>query len=338
MTSTNTRILQLNVEGLTRAKRDLIRHLADEFNTNVILLQETHANNEDKLQIEGYNTIDYVPSKHHGIATYVREGIHVKSTQKSPEGCPIEWISITIDDTSIVNIYKPPPNTASIQSLPLITSITIACGDFNSRNTLWGYPDTNQNGETVAQWAESFDLHLLYEAKDNKLFFSGRHKTWTNPDLCFVSKTIAQSCERYVLDKFPRSGHCPIIIATEVGMKINSLGKKRWNFRKADWNKFTELTDSLTHGLPDPSGPPTVTYNAFTSMLSSAAKASIPRGRRDNYIPCWDAGCEEALQNYNTASIDQKPAKGDQLLQILGEKRRARLEETVTSIDFTHSS
>ena len=76
MTSTEIRILQLNVEGLTRAKRDLVRHLADEHHANIILLQETHAETEQKLEIEGFNLIDFIPSKHHGIASYACDGIN----------------------------------------------------------------------------------------------------------------------------------------------------------------------------------------------------------------------------------------------------------------------
>ena len=338
MSSPDTRIFQLNVEGLTQAKRDLIHHLANENNVNVLLLQETHIDSEEKLLIEGFSTVAFVPSKHHGIATYVREGIQVNSTQQSPPCNEIEWIVINLGDTSIINVYKPPPSVLTPQCLPCGGTTSIVCGDFNSRNTMWGYPDTNQNGDTIEQWADLCNLHLLYDAKDNKSFFSGRHKTWTNPDLCFISRNLTSSCERTVLEKFPRSGHCPIVISSKVSFKINSLGKKRWNFRKADWAKFTDHTESLSKDLPNPAGETSDAYRAFTNMLSVAAKASIPRGHRKNYIPCWDKECESALNAYNTASPDEKPSKSDLLMEVLGNKRRTRWEETVSSIDFTHSS
>ena len=150
MKSSNISILQLNAEGLTRTKRDLICHLADK-NNSVILLQETHATAEENLSIEGYSTIAFIPNKHHGLATYAREGTHITSTQKSPEDNCIQWIRITIGDVSIVNIYKPPPETVTIRQLPPVVSTTIACGDFNSSNTLWGYSDSNANGEMIAR-------------------------------------------------------------------------------------------------------------------------------------------------------------------------------------------
>ena len=337
MTSTDIRLLQLNVEGLTRVKRDLIRHLADINHVNIILLQETHCTEEEKLAIEGYNIIDFIPSKHHGIASYTCDGVTAKPIQKSTDDSSIEWITIDVDVCTIVNIYKPPPSTATQRNLPSVTGPAIVCGDFNSRNTAWGYPETNSNGQSVACWADRLGLHLLYDAKDHPSFFSGRHKKWSNPDLSFVPNVSAHNCERIVLDKFPKSGHCPIIIGTNTSVKIKSLNKKRWNFRKANWDKFTSLTDTLSQDLPPPTGK-SEAYSAFTTMLSTAAKSSIPRGRRSQYIPCWDDECEVALKEQNAASDSEKPEKSEILLNILGEKRRVRWEETIDSIDFTHSS
>ena len=73
-------------------------------------------------------------------------------------------------------------------------------------------------------------------------------------------------------------------------------------------------------------------------MLTASAKASIPRGRRNQYIPCWDADCEEALKDHRNATEREKPEKSDILMNILGDKRRERWEEVVYIVDFTHSS
>ena len=162
---------------------------------------------------------------------------------------------------------------------------TIVCGDLNSRNTAWGFPDMNTNGHSIACWADGVGLNLLYDTKDHPTFFSGRHKKWSNPYLFFVPTNIAYKCERIVLDKFPKSGHCPIVIDNSAKVKIKTLNKKRWNF-----------TDTLSQNLPSATGSTSEVYSAFTSMLSSAAKASIPRGRRGQYIPCWYENCEAALK------------------------------------------
>jgi len=64
---------------------------------------------------------------------------------------------------------------------------------------------------------------------------------------------------------------------------------KRLNFRKADWKHFCFLTGETVEILP----PPDTTnieraYQEFCVSLLSAAKQCIPRGRRKNYVPCWD--------------------------------------------------
>ena len=57
-------ILQLNAEGLTRAKRDLIRHFTDKHDANVLLIPETHIYDVAELSIGGLSLTDHVPDKH----------------------------------------------------------------------------------------------------------------------------------------------------------------------------------------------------------------------------------------------------------------------------------
>ena len=44
-------LLQLNVEGLTKAKINVIEYLAQKYNPTAILLQETHAKDTSRLKI-----------------------------------------------------------------------------------------------------------------------------------------------------------------------------------------------------------------------------------------------------------------------------------------------
>ena len=55
-------------------------------------------------------------------------------------------------------------------------------------------------------------------------------------------------------------------------------------------------------------------------------------------MPCWDEECEEALASYNEASPADKPSRSDELMALLGQKRRKRWNETISTVDFTHSS
>ena len=64
--------MQLNVEGLTKAKCAIIEHLMEKHKATAILLQETHSLNLSKLKIFGFNLAACTNSSTHGTATFVK--------------------------------------------------------------------------------------------------------------------------------------------------------------------------------------------------------------------------------------------------------------------------
>ena len=94
---TGPAILQLNVEGLTRPKCEVIQKIATENAISVILLQETHATSNEKIKIYGYSLIDSINHPKHGIATLVRNDLPASVIGRSKEGSETEWITIMIN-------------------------------------------------------------------------------------------------------------------------------------------------------------------------------------------------------------------------------------------------
>ena len=139
-------VLQLNVEGLTTAKLEVLRHLADSTGAAVLLLQETHCTSNNILKIPGFHLTGSTLSKQHGVATFVRTEISWSATSQSPPGSNIEWLVTKIQETSVVNVYKPPPSELSATSLPSVPAPAIYAGDFNCQHTDWGYNHTTPNG------------------------------------------------------------------------------------------------------------------------------------------------------------------------------------------------
>ena len=64
-------VLQLNIEGLTASKINVLHHLAVQYEALVILLQETHCACADKLTIPGFALTGSSLSRKHGHATFV---------------------------------------------------------------------------------------------------------------------------------------------------------------------------------------------------------------------------------------------------------------------------
>ena len=176
-------------------------------------------------------------------------------------------------------------------------------GDFNCRHADWGYDDNSPDGECLAGWASINCLVLLYNAKDAASFYSGRWNTGTNPDLAFASVgPNSRLPDRRVLDKFPRSQHRPSLITPpRFAMAVPSMPVKRWNFRKAKWSHYIALTNKFAKTLlPPDSLDVDAAYQDFCNIIKKAAKKTIPRGYRNNYIPCWDASVNHSIKPFRS--------------------------------------
>ena len=80
-------------------------------------------------------------------------------------------------------------------------------------------------------------------------------------------------------------------------------------------------------------------YQDFCNAISTAAKKYIPRGRRNDHIPCWDAKCENLYQMFLQSPEGSDSSRAaSALLSRLDRKRRDRWSEAVQTIDFSHSS
>lgn len=321
-------VLQLNVKGLTIAKLEVIRHLAQFNEVAAVLLQETHCVSNDNLKLPGFSLAGSIHSKKHGMATFVGEGLIWSAISPSPPDCNIEWLATKIEDTSVVKVYKPPPTALTVTSLPNMTASTIYAGDFNCQHTDWGYNQTLQDGEGLSEWASSAEALLLLDSKELPSFFFARWNSYTNPDLAFaVSRSSDLKPDRRVLDSFPRSHHRPSVI------KVSSLvqpaaGKpvRRWNFRKANWQRFMVEMEQRSAGLPDPDATDAGTAcSTYCEVLLRAAIHNIPRDFNKNYIPGWDEECSCLLRQHQQAnSKEEMDATATTLLQKLDYTRKPR--------------
>ena len=115
---------------------------------------------------------------------------------------------------------------------------------------------------------------------------------------------------------------------------------KRWNFRKAKWSHYIALTNKFAKTLlPPDSLDVDAAYQDFCNTIKKAAKKTIPRGYRNNYIPCWDAECESLYKTFlQSPQGDDSSLAATAPLAKLDRKRRDRWFEAVQNIDFSHSS
>ena len=323
------------------AKREILQQLAAEHTANTILVQETHQTTQEHLKLHGFLLADHIPSKHHGIATFIKNNINFSHIGNSEEEDPTEWIAIKIGHVEITNVYHPPPAIFDPSCLPAVSEQFILSGDLNCRHETWGYPNANSNGENLANWVSLNNLVTLFDPKQPASFHSGRWNRGTNPDIAFCTQLHGITPVRSVLGRFPRSQHRASLISTPpLICTTGSAPLPRWNFRKADWDHFTAKLEETAEQLPIPDKRSVNRdYRFFTNLIKSTAKKFIPRGFRKSYIPMWDDECAALYQTYEEAEdpSDIKLAATN-LLGKLDEKRQARWKETIAGIDFTHSS
>ena len=122
-----------------------------------------------------------------------------------------------------------------------------------------------------------------------------------------------------------RSGF-PIATPPRFKVPAQSDPVKRWNFRKADWKRFCFLKGESVKKLPPPDTPDIDrAYQNICEYLLSAAKQYIPRGRRKNYVPCWDKECENLYRSFIRAPVGTASDRAaSSLLSRLQQKKQER--------------
>ena len=85
----------------------------------VILLQETHCTDAEKLVLPNYQLAGSSLSWKRGLATFVHERLRYTLFDQSPSTSEIEWLCVNVDGYKIVNVYKPPPTRLRTLDLPV---------------------------------------------------------------------------------------------------------------------------------------------------------------------------------------------------------------------------
>ena len=116
----------------------------------------------------------------------------------------------------------------------------------------------------------------------SKSFNSARWKRGYNPDLIFVSESIANMCSNSVMEPIPQTQHRQICAhANPVVVAHPTPFKRRFNLRKADWYGYSTELDKLIEDVdPIPEH-----YGGFVDKVRVASRRYIARGYRTNHIP-----------------------------------------------------
>ena len=124
-------ILQLNIEGFTASKMNLLHHLVVQYEALVILLQETYCTCADKPTIPGFPLARSSLSRKHDLATFVHDRLKWTLVHHSPAASETEWLCVDVDGYQIVNVYKPRPTRLQASDQPVFPHPILYAGNFN---------------------------------------------------------------------------------------------------------------------------------------------------------------------------------------------------------------
>ena len=214
---------------------------------------------------------------------------------------------------TVCSIYLPPGQNIHRRQLEaLIDQLPrpfLLLGDFNARSKLWYDSDYCQRGKMIEKLIEEGDFFFL--DKDQKTHFSRRHKTFSHVDLSLCSIDLIDSFKWEVDDDYHNSDHAPIYLTSNEARPKG--GPEKWVMKKADWEKFTILSD-LDDGVMNDMTDIDQGSEFLRDHIINAANDSIPKskgtgGRKSP--PWWNRACfiaikkrKAAWRKYKKDSID----------------------------------
>ena len=218
--------------------------------------------------------------------------------------------------------------------------LLVIYGDFNSHGVEWGYRSTDENGRLVEQWSETNQLSLVHDAKQPKSFNSKRWQQGYNPDLAFVSYSIAHLVEKDVMDAIPKTQHRSISIKLNAAIRPRNVPfRRRYNLKKAKWQSYAkEVDNGIANTNPVPEN-----YEKFVNLVRRSSNKNIPRGCRTSYVCGLNDQSKEMYEDYQRRFAEDPYNEdtvrvGDALLDDISEAHRSKWKEMIESTDFTHSS
>ena len=299
------RVMQWNAEGVRRKKTEL-QNFLKERNIDVCCIQETHLNSSHRFSIRGYESYrqDRENRPKGGVITLVRNTISSTEIDKSGEA-NTEYITVKLllkgDSITVCNLYAP-SDSMQLENIKASPENWIVAGDFNSHSPSWGYAELDKKGEEVEQWATDNCLILINQPDEQDTYYSRAWRKTSTPDLALATDNLHKLTTREVCGQLGGSDHRPIIL--HIG-KPNLLEKRKlppsWNYKKANWPLFRQLAEKYTKNLVLSRQSANRNASKLSKSILLAARKAIPRGRRRDYKPYWNARLDKLHKELSEA-------------------------------------
>ncbi|GFS58118.1 reverse transcriptase domain-containing protein [Trichonephila clavipes] len=271
-------ILQLIING-TQRKIEELTEILNVNKVHIACLQETKLNPNLKLKIKDYD-------------------------ENSTE---VQAITVLLpqQEVTIINTYHPDNFDINLDLLNTLLDIKsdtkILLGDLNAKSPSWGSRTLDLKGSQIEDLLCDNDLSIPNDKRST--YLSKTNGTTSALDITAINHQTASQATWKIL-KSAISDHFPIITLINQRVDGTIQSKRSWNFRKANWRKFTSELEMLC----SLSSPHTLDerLQSFASHINAAAKRSIPRvKRRNDWVPFWkDTNIENLINERDKLSTE----------------------------------
>ncbi|GFX31418.1 hypothetical protein TNCV_432601 [Trichonephila clavipes] len=250
------------------------------------------------------NTKDRVSGAGGGIAFLVKtheiKYIEILPTSNTSSSTEAQAINILLSNHTItlVNVYHPDNSLIDTNILQDLTSTSAytkrILGDFNAMSPSWGCKILDSKGDQLKDLADYLNLTILNTGENT--YVSKTNGTALALHISAISYASANNAHWKVLDA-AISDHFPVLTTLPIVQEPTTQEKRLWNFRKANWDGFTQELESLCSDLPKHNDAEKL-LRLFTSCIAKTAKHHISRGKlRNNWIPLWkDHNIKDLIQ------------------------------------------
>ena len=293
-------ILQWNCRGLKANFNELLI-LLSLFNPKICCLQETFLTPNDNLEVRNYSSYHYINNDCQRASGGASIMIHSTVPHRKIDlNTNLQAIAIKASlnkSITICSIYIPPNKRISQNDLEnLLLQLPqpyIICGDFNGHSELWGCSDTNDRGKILEDFITENNL-CLFNSNQHTYLHPGSG-SFTAIDLSLCHPSLYLDYEWKVCEDSHGSDHFPIIMYETEETDSDKIPK--WNFKKANWEKFNILChEKLLFNSFENSEDPML---SFTETLIDISNQCIAKSSTNSFKkkkPWFNDECKEAIK------------------------------------------
>jgi len=159
---------------------------------------------------------------------------------------------------------------------------------------MWGSEYTNCSGRSLVEALNVHDLVVLNTTTPTHFSLTA-YNAWSLLDLVLVSSSCASLCTCTVTSEFLGSDHSIVLTNVNANTTLEDHGVPKWNFSKADWQKFSAACDQTS---PSFSISLSYAYCLFETSVREAALEAIPQSKKSLKIavPWWNKQCDVAVK------------------------------------------